>query len=463
MGNSIFNKSKNSLFQKISSIFLATILLGSVATFPPYLDNSLDDAEQNNLQHPGTKKIIELFSVFIPTLGEAEAAPNENAIKSKNLRILGLSGQLSSATLEMDLTKGELAVLAHNPSSNSKKVQEIQAKLAISMDNVIAVAEEMGNEIDDLTDLITEQSAIDQGKVNLLDDELGDLDTQTTLNEGEADDLSGLVNTLMENVNLKTDELEDNSMEILSMGAIVLPQSASDVESTLEMSDFNAIMAETQQQNDIGMELEGYDDEQTQRENDADSLSSKIEETIFDSKEITMKTSEVTGSLSNLDDEITITQNALLAQQNSLNSLTIAMLTTQQGNPNGIPFKIQDLQEKINDLQEQIFDLQGQINVLVIQVNDIQSQVNGLKTKIATIDQRTSALESNVNKLKADLKEMKEKNVFQKLAITFGILSTVVGLGVTFSCSAFDFGACGGFAVLAAALAIASATMGFLA
>ena len=124
LGSSISDKSKTSLSQKITSVFLATVLLGSIATFPPYAENnSLDASEQNNLQNPEINKIIEIFSGFLPTLQEAEAAPNENAIKSKNYRLLGLSGQLSSATLELELTKGELAVLAHNPSSNSKKVQ----------------------------------------------------------------------------------------------------------------------------------------------------------------------------------------------------------------------------------------------------------------------------------------------------------------------------------------------------
>ena len=108
----------------------------------------------------------------MPTLQEAEAAPNENAIKAKNLRLLGLSGQLSSATLEMNLSKGELVVLAHNPSSNSKKVQELQAKLASSMDNVIAVAEEMGNEIDKLKDEINKQTKIDKEKVDSLKGDL---------------------------------------------------------------------------------------------------------------------------------------------------------------------------------------------------------------------------------------------------------------------------------------------------
>jgi len=108
---------------------MATVLLGSIATFPPYFnDNPAEVSENNILQNPEINKIIELLE-FIPTLQEAEAAPNENAIKAKNLRLLGLSGQLSSATLEMNLSKGELVVLAHNPSSNSKKVQELQAKL----------------------------------------------------------------------------------------------------------------------------------------------------------------------------------------------------------------------------------------------------------------------------------------------------------------------------------------------
>ena len=265
------------------SIFMATVLLGSIATFPPYAeDNTLDALEQNNLQNPEIKKIIELFSGFMPTLQEAEAAPNENALKSKNLRLLGLSGQLSSATLEMNLSKGELAVLAHNPSSNSKKVQELQAKLANSMDNVIAVAEEMGNEIDELADEIDKQTKIDKGKVNSLKGDLVILVGQTDADEEDKSVLSGDIDNFVSMVNNKKTEMKEHSKLVLDFaeGGMVDTINATPPNSILGDPNYSKMFDDLEDQRNIAKDLEGLEGEQNELRDKAISLGSQINDQI---------------------------------------------------------------------------------------------------------------------------------------------------------------------------------------
>jgi chromosome segregation ATPase len=463
LGSRISDKSKNSLFQKISSIFLATVLLGSIATFPPYAeDNSLDASKQDNLQNPEIKKIIELFSGFMPTLQEAEAAPNENAIKAKNFRLLGLSGQLSSATLEMNLSKGELAVLAHNPSSNSKKVQELQAKLASSMDNVITVAEEMGNELDKLKDEINKQTKIDKGKVDFLKGDLVDLETQTTDDEQEKSVLSGNIDNFVSMVNNKKNEMKEHSKLVLDFaeGGFVDTVNATPPNSILGDPNYSIMFDNIENQINVAEELEDLEDEQNQLRDQSISLGSQIKQTKIKSKQISSGASQATGSLSGLDDSITIAHNAVLQQEMALNSLELAISTS----PKGVPFKIQDLQNQINILRAQIVDLQGQINELVIVVNDIQSQVNDLKTGVADLETRSTILESEVDTLQQQMNDLLNKNIFGTLSIAFGLMATALGFGAsTTSCVFLDFGACSGFIIGSLAFGIASGVMALLA
>lgn len=440
---------------------MATVLLGSIATFPSYAeDNTLDGSEQNNLQNPEIKKFIELFSGFMPTLQEAEAAPNENAIKAKNLRLLGLSGQLSSATLEMNLSKGELAVLAHNPSSNSKKVQELQAKLASTMDNVIAVAEEMGNEIDKLKDEIDKQTKIDKGKVDSLKGDLVDLENQTTSDELKLTGLSGSIDTFVSMVNNKKTEMKEHSKLVLDFAeGNVDTVSATPPESILKNPDYLKMLDNIEMQTNVAEELKDLEDEQNELRDEAISLGSQIKQTKIKSKQISSGASQVTGTLSGLDDSITIAHNAVLQQQMALNSLEIAISTT----PKGVPFQIQDLQNQINVLRMQIVDLQGQINELVIVVNEIQSDVSDLKTGVAVLETRTTIVESEVNTLKEQMTDLLNKNVFGVLSISFGLMATVLGFGAsTTSCVFFDFGACSGFIIASLVFGIASGVMALL-
>lgn|GEM_PF-6901811 len=463
MGSRISDKSKNSLSQKITSVFLATVLLGSIATFPPYAeDNTLDGSEQNNLQNPEIKKIIELFSGFMPTLQEAEAAPNENAIKAKNLRLLGLSGQLSSATLEMNLSKGELVVLAHNPSSNSKKVQELQAKLASSMDNVIAVAEEMGNEIDKLKDEINKQTKIDKEKVDSLKGDLVILVGQTAADEQEKIGLTDDIGDFVSMVNDKKNEMKKHSKLVLDFaeGGIVDTVNATPPNSILGDPNYSKMFDDLKNQRNIAEDLEDLEDEQNQLRDNAISLGSQIKQTKIKSKQISSGASQATGSLSGLDDSITIAHNAVLQQQMALNSLELVISTS----PKGVPFKIQDLQNQINILRTQIVDLQGQINELVIVVNEIQSDVADLKTGVADLDTRTTMLESEVDTLQQQMTDLLNKNIFGTLSISFGLMAAALGFGAsTTSCVFFDFGACSGFIIGSFAFGIASAVMAFLA
>ena len=443
---------------------MATVLLGSIATFPSYAeDNTLDDSEQNNLQNPEIKKIIELFSGFMPTLQEAEAAPNENAIKAKNLRLLGLSGQLSSATLEMNLSKGELAVLAHNPSSNSKKVQEIQAKLASSMDNVIAVAEEMGNEIDKLKDEIDKQTKIDKVKVDSLKGDLVILVGQTDDDEEDKTVLSGNIGNFVSMVNNKKTEMKEHSKLVLDFaeGGIVDTMNATPPNSILADPNYSKMFDDLKDQRNIAKDLEGLEGEQNELRDEAISLGSQIKQTKFKSKQISSGASQATGSLSGLDDSITIAHNVVLQQQMALNSLELAISTTTI---KGVPFQIQDLQNQIIILRMQIVDLQGQINKLVIIVNEIQSDVADLKTGVADLDTRTTMLESEVDTLQQQMTDLLNKNIFGTLSISFGLMAAALGFGAsTTSCVFLDFGACSGFIIGSFAFGIASAVMAFLA
>lgn len=442
---------------------MATVLLGSIATFPSYAeDNTLDDSEQNNLQNPEIKKIIELFSGFMPTLQEAEAAPNENAIKAKNLRLLGLSGQLSSATLEMNLSKGELAVLAHNPSSNSKKVQELQAKLASSMDNVIAVAEEIGNELDELADEIDKQTKIDKGKVDSLKGDLVILVGQTDADEEDKSVLSGEIGAFVSMVNNKKTEMKKHSKLVLDFaeGGIVDTVNATPPNSILGDPNYSKMFDDLEDQRNIAEDLEELEGEQNELRDEAISLGSQIKQTKIKSKQISSGASQVTGSLSGLDDSITIAHNAVLQQQMAMNSLELAISTTLKG----VPFQIQDLQNQINILRMQIVDLQGQINELKIVVSEIKSDVGDLKTGVADLDTRTTILESEVDTLQQQMNDLLNKNIFGTLSIAFGLMATTIGFGAsTTSCVFFDFGACSGFIIASFAFGIASAVMAFLA
>lgn len=443
---------------------MATVLLGSIATFPSYAeDNTLDASEQNNLQNPEIKKIIELFSGFMPTLQEAEAAPNENAIKAKNLRLLGLSGQLSSATLEMNLSKGELAVLAHNPSSNSKKVQELQAKLASSMDNVIAVAEEMGNEIDELADEIDKQTKIDKGKVDSLMGDLVILVGQTDDDEEDKTVLSGNIGNFVSMVNNKKTEMKEHSKLVLDFaeGGMVDTMNATPPNSILGDPNYSKMFDDLENQTNIAKDLEDLEDEQNELRDNAISLGSQIKQTKIKSKQISSGASQATGSLSGLDDSITIAHNVVLQQQMALNSLELAISTTTI---KGVPFQIQDLQNQINILRMQIVDLQGQINELVIIVNEIQRDVADLKTGVADLDTRTTILESEVDTLQQQMTDLLNKNIFGTLSISFGLMAAALGFGAsTTSCVFLDFGACSGFIIGSFAFGIASAVMAFLA
>ena len=460
-------KTATSISQKVASIFMATVLLGSIATFPSYPnDNPPGVAENNILQNPEIKKIIELFSGFMPTLQEAEATPNENAIKAKQFRLLGLTGQLSSATLEMSLSKGELAVLAHNPSSNSKKVQELQVKLAISMENVIAVAEEMGNEIDELTEVINEQTQIGQGNVNSLNHDLVILEAQTTADEQEKIGLSGSIGTFVSMVNNKKNEMKGHSELVLDFaeGGIVDTVSGTPPKSILENPDYLEMFDNIENQRLVAEDLKDLEDDQNQLRDDAISLGSQIKQSKIQSKQISSGASNVTGSLSELDDSITVAHNAVLQQQSAMNSLELAVATTSLLGPQGVPFKIQDLQNQINVLRAQIVDLQGQINELVIIVNDIQSQVNDLKTGVADLDIRTTTLESEVDTLQQQMNDLLNKNIFGTLSIAFGLMATTIGFGSsTTSCVFFDFGACSGFIIASLVFGIASGVMALLA
>jgi len=455
LGSRISDKSKNNLSQKITSVFLATVLLGSIATFPPYVeDNTLDALEQNNLQNPEIKKIIELFSGFMPTLQEAEAAPNENALKSKNFRLLGLSGQLSSATLELDLVKGELAVLAHNPSSNSKKVQEIQAKLAGPMENMIVIAQEMGNEIDELTELIEAQTQIDQATVDSLNTDLDGLEDDTTANEQAAIDLESSVTNFVDDVEEKKEALKDEGEEVdLFATAVLSTFSDSPSESIVDDPDFQNMLDALDDFDDASDDLEELDEMQDDLIEDANSLESQINETQIQSTQISMGISEVTESESILDDSITIAHNAVLQQQNALNSLALTISTTTI---KGVPFQIQDLQNQINVLREQIVDLQGQINALTIVVNGIQSQVNTLETQVSSLDVRTGILEDEVATLKNQMKDLLDKNIFQVLADVFSGLAALAGLAAAASAAGLDIGSSVGWGIVAAGLAAAA-------
>lgn len=441
---------------------MATVLLGSIATFPSYAeDNTLDDSEQNNLQNPEIKKIIELFSGFMPTLQEAEAAPNENAIKAKNFRLLGLSGQLSSATLEMNLSKGELAVLAHNPSSNSKKVQELQAKLASSMDNVIAVAEEMGNELDELADEIDKQTKIDKGKVDSLKGDLVILVGQTDADEEDKSVLSGEIGTFVSMVNNKKTEMKEHSKLVLDFaeGGMVDTVNATPPNSILGDPNYSKMFDDLENQRNIAEDLEDLEDEQNELRDEAISLGSQIKQTKIKSKQISSGASQVTGNLSGLDDSITIAHNAVLQQQMAMNSLELAISTTLKG----VPFQIQDLQNQINILRMQIVDLQGQINELKIVVSEIKSDVGDLKTGVADLDTRTTILESEVDTLQQQMNDLLNKNIFGTLSISFALMAATIGFGAsTTSCVFFDFGACSGFIIASFAFGIASGVMALL-
>ena len=110
-----------SISQKIVSVFTIAVLLGSIATFPPYVkDDPVGLSENNILQNPEIKKIIELLPEFGPILVEVQATSNGNAIQSEKSHVLELIGEVTSAQLEMKGIKGKLAVLEHNPSKNSK-------------------------------------------------------------------------------------------------------------------------------------------------------------------------------------------------------------------------------------------------------------------------------------------------------------------------------------------------------
>jgi len=370
-------------------------------------------------------------------------------------------GQLSSATLEMNLSKGELVVLAHNPSSNSKKVQELQAKLVSSMDNVIATAEEMGNEIDELTEIINEQTQIGQGNVNSLNDGLVDLEDQTTSDELELTGLEGNIDTFVSMVNNKKTEMKEHSKSVLDFAeANVDTGNATPPKSILENPEYVKMFENIEMQSMVAEELKDFEEEQNELRDNAFSLGSQIKQTKIKSKQISSGASQVTGSLSELDDSITIAHNAVLQQQNALNSLELAISTS----PKGVPFKIQDLQNQINILRMQIVDLQGQINELVIVVNGIQSQVNDLKTGVADLEIRTTMVESEVDTLQQQMTDLLNKNIFGTLSIAFGLMAATLGFGAsTTSCVFFDFGACSGFIIGSFAFGIASGVMALLA
>ena len=172
-----------------------------------------------------------------------------------------------------------------------------------------------------------------------------------------------------------------------------------------------------------------------------------------------MEISEVTESESILDDSITIAHNAVLQQQNALNSLALTISTTSKG----IPSQIQDLQNQINILRAQIVDLQGQINALTIVVNGIQSQVNTLETQVGSLDVRTTTLESEVDTLQQQMNDLLNKNVFQKLADALGALAALAGLAAAASAAGLDIGSSVGWGLFAAGLGVAAVVFGLLA
>jgi len=210
----------------------------------------------------------------------------------------------------------------------------------------------------------------------------------------------------------------------------------------------------------VAEELKELEDDQNILRDEAISLGSQIKQTKIKSKQISSGASQATGSLSELDDSITIAHNVVLQQQMALNSLELAISSS----PKGVPFKIQDLQNQINILRMQIVDLQGQINELVIVVNGIQSQVNDLKTGVADLEIRTTMVESEVDTLQQQMTDLLNKNIFGTLSIAFGLMAATLGFGASItSCTFLDFGACSGFIIGSFAFGIASGVMAALA
>jgi len=286
---------------------------------------------------------------------------------------------------------------------------------------------------------------------------------KTDADEQEKSVLSGDIGNFVSMVNDKKTDMKVHSKLVLDFaeGGMVDTINATPPNSILGDPNYSKMFDDLEDQRNIAKDLEGLEGEQNELRDKAMSLGSKIKQTKFESKQISSGAFQATGSLSGLDDSITIAHNVVLQQQMALNSLELAISTTTI---KGVPFQIQDLQNQIIILRMQIVDLQGQINELVIIVNEIQSDVADLKTGVADLDTRTTMLESEVDTLQQQMTDLLNKNIFGTLSISFGLMAAALGFGAsTTSCVFLDFGACSGFIIGSFAFGIASAVMAFLA
>jgi chromosome segregation ATPase len=351
--------------RKFSSLFLIAVLLGSLASFPSYVQEA--QAAPNGQPFADVNDVI---------------AKNSAAIQFEQIKISEIIKKIKTTDTQIRDIKGQIAILENNPSANSKKLQDLQQSLIEQNALMSNSATNLSLSTDELKSLLGDQTSFLEGHITDLETSLDGLSLQNDENDVNVDDLTTKVNSHLSQVDKLKQEVKTfgKKFEVLST-------QFSDASSDPEQSEIDPALLQSVSDiiNEFN-EFKGFKETkiiQDDLQSQANSIESQTTYTTLQLDKILNQALIVSNSLSEVYFTTSVIESADLAQSISTSTLPP---TAQQNK--GVPTILQDHQDQLDVHDTRLDNNESRLDGHDTRLDNNESRLDGHDTRLDNNESR---------------------------------------------------------------------------